>query len=91
MDLDQFEMLLGDIYESAWSTAHRSKVLNRLAQMTDCTIAHLHISDHRTRRILESYCGGNERPLKENDLAVGSRGKSHPVNKHIASQIEFRI
>lgn len=60
MDLDQFEMLLGDIYESAWSTTHWSTVLNRLAQMTNCTIAHLYISDHRTRKVIESYCGGDE-------------------------------
>ena len=63
MDLDQFEMLLGDIYESAWSTAHWSTVLNRLAEMTNCTIAHLYISDHRTRKIIESYCGGDERRI----------------------------
>lgn len=63
MDLDQFEMLLGDIYESAWSTTQWSTVLNRIAEMTNCTIAHLYISDHRTRKVIESYCGGDERRI----------------------------
>jgi DNA-binding CsgD family transcriptional regulator len=60
MDIDQFEMLLGEIYESAWSTSQWSTVLNRLAQMTNCTIAHLYVSNHRTRKVVESYCGGDE-------------------------------
>lgn len=63
MDVDQFELLLGDIYESAWSTMQWSTVLNRLANMTNCTIAHLYVSDHRTRKVVESHCGGDERRI----------------------------
>lgn len=99
MDLDQFEMLLGDIYESAWSTAQWSTVLSRLAQMTNCTIAHLYISDHRTRKVIESYCGGDERRISAAHQAYidhygaidprGAKSSSLPSGNWILCQEHF--